>query len=41
MAQLVKTKSFWLAILTTLMCSLGGLFLSKLPYLSLIGALVD
>ena len=40
MAQLIKTKSFWLAILTTLICSLGGLFLSKLPYLSLIGALV-
>ena len=40
MLSLFKRRSFQLAILATLACSLGGLFLSKLPYLSLIGALV-
>lgn len=40
MLTIVKKKSFWMACGTTLVCSLLGKFLAKLPGLSLIGALV-
>src|SRR5699024_1750384 len=35
-----KKRAFWLAALLTFICSVLGSFLAKLPYLSLIGALV-
>ena len=37
---IVKTKSFWLAAVMTLICSITGIFLAKLPYFNIIGALV-
>lgn len=36
----MKTKSFWLATIMTLICSVAGILLAKLPYVNLIGALV-
>lgn len=38
--EIVKTKSFRLAAIMTLSCSLAGILLAKLPYANLIGALV-
>ncbi len=38
--RIVKTTSFWLAATMTLFCSVAGVFLAKLPYVNLIGALV-
>ena len=35
-----KTRSFWLAAVMTLICSVAGVLLAKLPYVNLIGALV-
>ena len=40
MTNIIKTKSFWLATAMTLFCSVAGIFLAKLPYVNLIGALV-
>ncbi|KRN32594.1 YeiH family protein [Lactobacillus selangorensis] len=40
MLAITKEKSFWLAAGMTFVCSLAGTFLAKLPYLSLVGALV-
>ncbi|MCT7862938.1 MAG: putative sulfate exporter family transporter, partial [Lactobacillus crispatus] len=40
MTNIIKTKSFWLAAGMTLFCSVAGIFLAKLPYVNLIGALV-
>lgn len=40
MLAIMKQKSFWLAAAMTLACSVAATFLAKLPYLSLIGALV-
>lgn len=37
---LFKKKGFYCAIVATLLCSLAGSYLAKLPYLSVIGALV-
>ena len=36
----MKTKSFWIAAIMTLICSVAGVLLAKLPYVNLIGALV-
>lgn len=36
----MKSKSFWLAALMTLACSIAGTLLAGLPYLNLVGALV-
>lgn len=38
--QIFKTRSFWLAAVMTLICSVAGVLLAKLPYVNLIGALV-
>ena len=38
--EIIKTKSFRLAAIMTLTCSLAGILLAKLPYANLIGALV-
>ena len=38
--SIMKTKSFWLATIMTLICSVAGILLAKLPYVNLIGALV-
>lgn len=38
--SIMKTKSFWLAVIMTLICSVAGVLLAKLPYVNLIGALV-
>lgn len=38
--SIMKTKSFWLAAIMTLICSVAGVLLAKLPYVNLIGALV-
>ncbi|MFR1979290.1 MAG: putative sulfate exporter family transporter, partial [Lactobacillus acidophilus] len=38
--EIVKTKSFRLAVAMTLMCSIAGIYLAKLPYANIIGALV-
>lgn len=38
--KIVKTKSFWLAAIITLICALVGSVLAKIPYLSLLGPLV-
>lgn len=38
--SIMKTRSFWLATLMTLVCAVAGVLLAKLPYLNLIGALV-
>lgn len=38
--SIVKKKGFYCAVVVTLLCSLLGSFLAKLPYLSVIGALV-
>ena len=38
--SVMKTKSFWLATIMTLICSVAGILLAKLPYVNLIGALV-
>ena len=38
--SIFKTQAFWLAAGRTLICSILGTLLAKLPYLSLIGALV-
>ncbi len=40
MISIVKSKSFGLAAVMTLICSVAGIFLAKLPYVNLIGALV-
>ena len=40
MLSIVKTKPFWMATIMTLTCSIAGIFLAKLPYVNLIGALV-
>lgn len=40
MLSIVKTKPFWMATIMTLTCSVAGIFLAKLPYVNLIGALV-
>ncbi len=40
LTNIIKTKSFWLATAMTLFCSVAGIFLAKLPYVNLIGALV-
>ena len=40
MISIVKSKSFGLAAAMTLICSVAGIFLAKLPYVNLIGALV-
>ncbi len=40
LTNIIKTKSFWLAAGMTLFCSVAGIFLAKLPYVNLIGALV-
>ena len=37
---IIKQKSFWLAAIMTLICSVAGVLLAKLPYLKVIGALV-
>ena len=37
--QIFKTRSFWLAAVMTLICSVAGVLLAKLPYVNLIGAL--
>lgn len=36
----MKTRSFWIAAIMTLICSVAGVLLAKLPYVNLIGALV-
>lgn len=38
--SIMKTRSFWLAAIMTLICSVAGVLLAKLPYVNLIGALV-
>jgi uncharacterized membrane protein YadS len=38
--SIIRTKSFWLATILTLICSVAGILLAKLPYVNLIGALV-
>ncbi|WP_251574054.1 YeiH family protein [Limosilactobacillus agrestimuris] len=38
--SIIKTKSFWLAAIMTLICAVAGVLLAKLPYVNLIGALV-
>lgn len=38
--SIIKTKSFWLAAVMTLICAVAGVLLAKLPYVNLIGALV-
>ena len=38
--SIMKTKSFWIAAIMTLICSVAGVLLAKLPYVNLIGALV-
>ncbi|KRM37476.1 hypothetical protein FC39_GL000125 [Lactobacillus hamsteri DSM 5661 = JCM 6256] len=38
--KIIKTKSFWLAAIMTLICAVAGILLAKLPYVNLIGALV-
>ena len=38
--EIVKTKSFRLAAAMTLACSIAGIYLAKLPYANIIGALV-
>ena len=38
--SIIKTKSFWLAAMMTLICAVAGILLAKLPYVNLIGALV-
>lgn len=38
--QIIKTKSFGIAAILTLICSVAGILLAKLPYINLIGALV-
>lgn len=38
--QIFAKKSFWLATIMTLICSVAGVLLAKLPYVNLIGALV-
>lgn len=38
--SIMKTRSFWLAAVMTLICSVAGVLLAKLPYVNLIGALV-
>ena len=38
--QIFKTRSFWLAAVMTLICSVAGVLLAKFPYVNLIGALV-
>ena len=40
MISIVKSRSFGLAAVMTLICSVAGIFIAKLPYLNLIGALV-
>lgn len=40
MISIVKSKSFGLAAAMTLICSVAGIFIAKLPYVNLIGALV-
>lgn len=37
---IIKTKSFWIAAIMTLICAVAGVLLAKLPYVNLIGALV-
>ncbi|WP_076459525.1 YeiH family protein [Limosilactobacillus caccae] len=37
---IIKKKSFWLAAVMTLICSVAGVLLAKLPYVKVIGALV-
>lgn len=37
---IIKQRSFWLATIMTLTCSVAGALLAKLPYLKVIGALV-
>lgn len=37
---IIKTKSFWIATVMTLICAVAGVLLAKLPYVNLIGALV-
>lgn len=36
----MKTRSFWIAAIMTLICSVAGVILARLPYVNLIGALV-
>ena len=38
--SIMKTRSFWIAAIMTLICSVAGVLLAKLPYVNLIGALV-
>ena len=38
--SIIKTKSFLLAAVMTLICAVAGVLLAKLPYVNLIGALV-
>lgn len=38
--SMIKNRSFWLAAMMTLFCSVAGVLLAKLPYLKVIGALV-
>lgn len=38
--EIIKKKSFWIAAIMTLICSVAGVLLAKLPYVNLIGALV-
>lgn len=40
MLNILKKRGFWIAFIATLLCSLAGKYLSGLPGLSLIGALV-
>ena len=36
----IRSYSFWLAVVMTLICAVIGTFLAQLPYLSLFGALI-
>lgn len=40
MVGIIKEKGFWLAAVLTVICSVAGVLLAKLPYVNLIGALV-